>query len=59
MRLTQLVIAGFRNLETVRIEPGNRFNLFYGLNGQGKTNLLEAITSWEVHALFVMPACRI
>src|SRR5476649_1689578 len=43
MRLTQLVIAGFRNLETVRIEPGNRFNLFYGLNGHGKTNLLEAI----------------
>lgn len=30
-------------METVQIEPGNRFNLFYGLNGQGKTNLLEAI----------------
>lgn len=43
MRLTQLAIAGFRNLENVRIEPGNRFNLFYGQNGQGKTNLLEAV----------------
>lgn len=43
MRLSHLAAAGFRNLETVRIEPGSRFNLFYGLNGQGKTNLLEAI----------------
>jgi DNA replication and repair protein RecF len=25
------------------MEPGKQFNLFYGLNGQGKTNLLEAI----------------
>lgn len=44
MRLSQLVIAGFRNIETVRFEPGNRFNLLYGRNGQGKTNLLEAIS---------------
>ena len=43
MRLKFLAIAGFRNLEAVRIEPGKRFNLFYGLNGQGKTNLLEAV----------------
>ena len=43
MRLSYLVVAGFRNLESVHIEPGQRFNLLYGLNGQGKTNLLEAI----------------
>lgn len=43
MRLRQLAIAGFRNMEMLRIEPGERFNLLYGLNGQGKTNLLEAI----------------
>jgi DNA replication and repair protein RecF len=43
MRLTHLAIAGFRNFETVRLEPGERFNLLYGFNGQGKTNLLEAI----------------
>jgi DNA replication and repair protein RecF len=30
-------------MEMVRIEPGKRFNLLYGFNGQGKTNLLEAI----------------
>lgn len=27
----------------IRFEPGKRFNLLYGYNGQGKTNLLEAI----------------
>lgn len=27
----------------VRVEPGARFNLLHGFNGQGKTNLLEAI----------------
>ena len=43
MRLRHLVISGFRNIETVRIKPGNHFNLLYGLNGQGKTNLLEAV----------------
>ena len=43
MRLTHLAVADFRNIETVRIKPGPGFNLFYGLNGQGKTNLLEAI----------------
>ncbi len=43
MRLLKLAIANFRNITALRIEPGERFNLFYGLNGQGKTNLLEAI----------------
>jgi DNA replication and repair protein RecF len=43
MRLRHLAIAGFRNIGTIQIEPGRCFNLLYGLNGQGKTNLLEAI----------------
>lgn len=38
-----MAIAGFRNVSSVRVEPGERFNLLHGLNGQGKTNLLEAI----------------
>jgi DNA replication and repair protein RecF len=32
-----------RNLRPVRLEPRERFNIFVGDNGQGKTNLLEAI----------------
>lgn len=43
MRLKQLAVSNFRNITAVRIEPGEHFNLFHGLNGQGKTNLLEAI----------------
>ena len=43
MRLCSVTVSDFRNIHSVHIEPGARFNLLYGLNGQGKTNLLEAI----------------
>ena len=43
MRLKNISIVNFRNFESINIEPGRCFNLLYGLNGQGKTNLLEAI----------------
>lgn len=38
-----LEVRGFRNLEAQTIELGARFNVLAGENGQGKTNLLEAI----------------
>jgi DNA replication and repair protein RecF len=43
MRLQKLSLASFRNLRKAELEPGARFNILYGNNGQGKTNLLEAI----------------
>ena len=43
MRLKHLVVSDFRNIGMIRVEPGKRFNLLYGFNGQGKTNILEAI----------------
>ncbi len=43
MHLAALAAENFRNLETFRFEPGERFNIFEGRNGQGKTNLLEAV----------------
>jgi len=43
MLLNNLFIAGFRNIETMRFKPGKYFNVIYGRNGQGKTNLLEAL----------------
>lgn len=43
MRLCSVAVSDFRNVRSVHIEPGEHFNLLYGLNGQGKTNLLEAI----------------
>jgi len=43
MRLCSLAVADFRNISSINIEPSQHFNLLYGLNGQGKTNILEAI----------------
>ncbi len=43
MRLTQLQIKNFRNLETVQLTPVNGVNLILGDNASGKTSLLEAI----------------
>jgi len=36
-------LRGVRNLAPTVLEPAPRFNVFFGDNGQGKTNLLETI----------------
>jgi DNA replication and repair protein RecF len=43
MLLEALHLQDFRNLGDVRLEPHRRFNILAGHNGQGKTNVLEAI----------------
>ncbi|MCX5747747.1 MAG: DNA replication and repair protein RecF, partial [Proteobacteria bacterium] len=43
MYLEVLLADGLRNLEALQLTPRERFNVFVGNNGQGKTNLLEAI----------------
>ncbi len=43
MRIVALAAQGARNLEPLQLAPGPRFNVFAGDNGQGKTNLLEAV----------------
>ena len=43
MKIVALVAERVRNLEPVSLQPRERFNVFVGDNGQGKTNLLEAI----------------
>ncbi|HMG20159.1 MAG TPA: DNA replication/repair protein RecF [Kofleriaceae bacterium] len=43
LRILALVASGVRNLRPLQLEPRERFNVFSGDNGQGKTNLLEAI----------------
>lgn len=43
MRIFTLVADGVRNLKALQLQPRERFNVFVGDNGQGKTNLLEAI----------------
>jgi len=43
VRIQVLTAEGVRNLAPLTLEPRERFNVFVGNNGQGKTNLLEAI----------------
>jgi len=44
MRLLRLRVTDFRNLAEVDLEPSPSATILLGENGQGKTNLLEAIT---------------
>ncbi|HET9553066.1 MAG TPA: DNA replication/repair protein RecF [Anaeromyxobacteraceae bacterium] len=43
MRLRSLQLQDFRNLAAVSLEPSERLTVLLGQNGQGKTNLLEAV----------------
>lgn len=43
MHLQQLRVELYRNIASVRLEPSRTLTILYGNNGQGKTNLLEAI----------------
>ena len=43
MYIKKIKVENFRNIEFMEIEPHNEINVIYGQNGQGKTNLLEAI----------------
>lgn len=43
MILDNIQIHMFRNIKSAAVEFSNRFNIFYGDNGHGKTNFLEAI----------------
>ena len=43
MRVTHLSLTDFRNYESAELELASGPNLFVGSNGQGKTNLVEAL----------------
>lgn len=43
MRLRSLRLRNHRNYAQLDLVPGPRVNVFIGANGQGKTNLLEAV----------------
>ena len=43
MNIASLSLTNFRNYRHQVIEPSPHLSIFYGDNGQGKTNLLEAI----------------
>jgi DNA replication and repair protein RecF len=43
VRLLSLSLRNYRNYDRLDLEPGTGLSIFLGANGQGKTNLLEAI----------------
>ena len=43
MRLLSLEVANYRNIAAAQLEPGRELTVICGKNGQGKTNLLEAV----------------
>ena len=43
MIVKNLYLENFRNYEKEKIELHDGKNVFYGLNGQGKTNIIEAL----------------
>ena len=43
MRIEELKLKNFRNYTDLALKPDPGVNLFFGRNGSGKTNLLEAI----------------
>ena len=44
MRVNSLSLIGYRNYDQLDLELNPGINLFFGKNGQGKTNLVEAIS---------------
>ncbi len=43
MYISEIKVENFRNIDFMGIFPDKEINVIYGQNGQGKTNLLEAI----------------
>jgi DNA replication and repair protein RecF len=43
VRIRELRAQGWRNLEPLQLTPGPRVSILFGDNGQGKTNLIEAV----------------
>lgn len=43
MYINNLALTNFRNIESAELLFDNHFNIIYGNNGNGKTNLLESI----------------
>ncbi|HLG03158.1 MAG TPA: DNA replication/repair protein RecF [Bacteroidia bacterium] len=55
MHLKKLTLLNFRNYEEVTVECSERINCFTGLNGSGKTNLLDAIHYLSLCKSFLNP----
>ena len=48
MQVLNLKLKDFRNYEDLNLDFAPGINMIYGLNGQGKTNIVEAIYFFAV-----------
>lgn len=44
MKVDKLTLHGFRNIQNASFEPDSKLNFLLGVNGQGKTSFLEALS---------------
>jgi len=54
MKVTYLKIENFRGIQSLELQPGEQVNVFAGINGAGKSSVLDAIRillSWMVARL--------
>ena len=61
MRLNRLAVTDYRNLSAAVLEPAPQLTVLCGANGQGKTNLLEAVwllTGGKSCLLYTSPSPR-
>ena len=43
MYITHIKLLNFRNYKNLEIDLNKNINIFYGDNGQGKTNIIESV----------------
>lgn len=43
MIITDFCVKGYKNIDSIKLSPDKRLNIFCGENAQGKTNLMEAL----------------
>jgi predicted ATP-binding protein involved in virulence len=54
MRVHQLTMTGFRDAKSLPLELHDRLNVFFGMNGSGKSSILDAtalLLSWLVNRI--------
>ena len=58
MILTHLSVRDYRNIPAAEFSPGRELTVICGQNGQGKTNLLEAVWMLTGGKSFMAPKTR-
>lgn len=58
MKILQLKIKHFRNIDFLDLNLNPGINIFYGNNGQGKTNIVESVYTLAKTQSFRIPSSK-